>query len=84
MFLFCGASSQLSRDMFQNGASHRCACVKVSTKGGGIAPFWGSANLAKKVSRDTGYRSDSVAKSRDMGPLRAQKSPLFWLFSGGF
>ena len=46
-----------------------CASVKLSTKGGGIAPFWGSANLHEKVSRDMGYRSDSIAVSRDMGPL---------------
>ena len=38
-------------------------------RGGGIAPFWGSANLPEKVSRDMGYRSDSIAISRDMGPL---------------
>ena len=31
--------------------------------------FWGSANLPEKVSRDMGYRSDSIAISRDMGPL---------------
>ena len=37
---------------------------------GGIAPVWGSADLPWKVSRDTGYRSDSIAISRDMGPLR--------------
>ena len=38
----------LSRDTLQNGVSHGCACVKLSTKGGGIAPFWGSANLPYK------------------------------------
>ena len=26
--------------------------------------------MAQKVSRDRGYRSDSIAVSRDMGPLR--------------
>ena len=30
--------------MLQNGVSHRCAGVTLSTKGG-IAPFWGGANL---------------------------------------
>ena len=30
-----------------------------------------SANLPEKVSRDMGYHSDSIAISRDMGPLRA-------------
>ena len=38
-------------------------------QGGGLAPFRGSANLPEKVSRDMGYRSDSIAVSRDMGPL---------------
>ena len=38
-------------------------------RGGGIAPFWGSPNLPEKVSRDMGYHSDSIAISRDMGPL---------------
>ena len=41
---FYGGIAPLSRDMLQNRVSHRCACVKLSTKGG-IAPFWGSANL---------------------------------------
>ena len=36
----------------------------------GIAPFWGNANLPHKVSCDMGYRSDSIAVLRDMGPLR--------------
>ena len=41
---------------------------KISTRWGGIAPCWASANLPSKVSRDMGYRSDSIAVSRDMGP----------------
>ena len=36
-------------------------------KGGAIASYWGNANLPWKVSRDMGYRSDSIAVSRDMG-----------------
>ena len=36
----------------------------------GIAPCWGIAGMAEKVSRDRGYRSDTIAKiSHDMGPL---------------
>ena len=31
---FYGGIAQLSRDMLQNGVSHRGACVKLSTKGG--------------------------------------------------
>ena len=58
--------------MLQNGVSHGCACVKLKCPRGGLAPFWGAANLPYKVSRDMGYRSDSVAISRDMGPLRSK------------
>ena len=40
---------------------------------GGIAPCWGISQIfsgmAEKVSRDRVYRSDSIAISRDMGPL---------------
>ena len=38
-------------------------------QGGGISAFWGSANLPSKVSRDMVYRCDSIAVSRNMGPL---------------
>ena len=55
--------------MLQNGVSQRCACVKLSTEGGGVAPIWGSAYLLEKVSRDMGSRSDSIEMSRDMGTL---------------
>ena len=40
--------------------------MKLSAKGG-YRTIWGSA---EKVSRDMGYRSDSIAISRDMGSLR--------------
>ena len=36
---------------------------------GGVAPFWGSADLPEKLSRDIGYRSDSIVLLRDLGPL---------------
>ena len=41
----------------------------------------GSANLPEKVSRDMGYRSDSIAVSRDMGPLSTKiigEFPALW------
>ena len=60
----------LSRDMLQNGVSHRCACVEVSAKGGVSHHFGEVLTTLKKESRDTGYRGDSIAVSRDMGPLR--------------
>ena len=33
VLVFMGIAQYL-RDMLQNGVSHRCACVKLSTKGG--------------------------------------------------
>ena len=39
-----------------------------------MAPSWEIAAMAGKVSRDRGYRSDTIAISRDMGPLTC--SPL--------
>ena len=54
--------------MLQNGVSHRCACVILSTKGG-YRTILGECQPPCKVSRDMGYRSDSIAVSRDMRPL---------------
>ena len=42
---------------------------------GGIAPSWGIAAMAEKVSRDRGYRSDTIATSRDTGPLSGWDFP---------
>ena len=42
--------------------------------------FGGSADLPEKVSRDMGYRSDSIAISRDMGPLREGMLVMVILF----
>ena len=38
--------AQLSRDTLQNGASHKCAFVKLSTTKGGYRTIWGSAKLS--------------------------------------
>ena len=38
---FCGGIAQLPRDTLQNGVSHRCVCVKLSTKGGGASHHFG-------------------------------------------
>ena len=72
---FCGVSHNYRARGLQNGVSHRCACVKLSTKGGYRTTLGGSANLPEKVSRDMRYRSDSIAISRDMGPLSMSR---FW------
>ena len=65
------------------GVSHnyRAICSKLgyrtdvlvgnSVPRGRIAPFWRSADLPEKVSRDTGYHSDSIAISRDNISARA-------------
>ena len=58
------------------GIAQTCLC-ETKYQGGGIAPFWGSANLLEKVSRDMGYRSDSIAISRDMGPLSVNSGRCF-------
>ena len=50
------------------------ACVK--PKGGEIAPFSASANLPDKVSSDMGYRSDSLAISRDMSDYRGNEQNM--------
>ena len=77
---FSDSIAKLFRACFP-GVSHkyRAICCKmgyrtdmsVSNKAprGGIAPCWGIAGMAEKVSRDRGYRSDTIAVSRDMGPL---------------
>ena len=53
---FCGVSHNYRAICCKKWVSHRCACVSLSAKGG-IAPFWGSADLPEQVSRDIGYRS---------------------------
>ena len=42
------------------------ACLTKQQGRGGIAPFWGAANVPEEVSRDMGCRSDSIATSRDI------------------
>ena len=67
--MFSWGIALLSRDTLRHGVSHRCACVKLSTKGGYRTILRECYNLPVKVSRDMGYRSDSIAVSTDMGPL---------------
>ena len=61
--------------MLQMGYRTDVSGANKSTNGG-IAPFWGAANLTEKVSPDTAYRSDSIPLSRDMGSLRLQFPPF--------
>ena len=46
-------------------------------KGGGIAPFWGSANVPENVSRDMGTQNLKTGKSD-------KKNCLMWFFSDVF
>ena len=43
--------AQLSRDTLQNGASHRCACVKLSARGGGVSHHFGGAQTSLRKDR---------------------------------
>ena len=43
--------------------------VQMNIPRGGVKPFCGSAKPAKEVSREMGYRSDTIAMHSDMGPL---------------
>ena len=56
--------------MLQNGVSHRYVCVKEGTKGGYRTPVGGLLGWPRKYRAIRGYRSDTIAISRDMGPLR--------------
>ena len=49
----------------RQGVAQLCLCETTPRRG--IAPVWGTARLLEKVSRDMGYRSDSLAILRDMG-----------------
>ena len=66
-----GYRTIIARYVAKWGIAQMCLCES-KYQGGGIAPFRGSANLPEKLSRDMGYRSDSIAVSRDMGPLSLQ------------
>ena len=67
VLVFVGYRTIITRYVAKWGIAQMCL-RETKYEGGCIAPFWGSA-LPEKVSRDMGYRSDSIAVSRDMGPL---------------
>ena len=66
MLLTIFPSKRSSKISFQTQMT-LCLC-ETKVQGGGIALFWGRS-IPYKVSRDMGYGSDSIAISRDMGPL---------------
>ena len=56
---FCGGyRTIIARYVAKWGIAQMCLC-ETKYQGRRIAPFWGSANLPEKVSRDMGHRSDS-------------------------
>ena len=65
MLVFLGYRTSIARYVAKWGIALICLC-KRRHQGGGIAPSWGIAAMAEKVSRDRGYRSDTIAISRDM------------------
>ena len=69
VLVFYGVSHNYRAIRCKMGVSHRCVCVKLSAKGGVSHHFGGVLTSLKKY-RGMGYRSDSIAISRDMGPLR--------------
>ena len=72
--VFVGYRTIIARYVAKWDIAQMCLC-ETKHQGGGIAPFWGSVNLPEKVLRNMGYRSDSIAVSRDMGPLSIPKWP---------
>ena len=73
-----GYRTIIARYVAKRGIAQRCLC-ETKCQGGGIAPFWGSATLLERVSRDVGYRSDSIAVSRDVyiSPF-FKRAVFFW------
>ena len=64
-----GYRTIVARYVAKWGIAQMCLC-EAKYKGGGVSHhFGGSAKPPEKVSRDMVYRSDSIAVSRDMGPL---------------
>ena len=68
VLVFMGYCTIVARYVAKWGIAQMCQCKTTCREG--IAPFWVCASLPENVSRDMGYRSDSIAISRDMGPLR--------------
>ena len=63
-----GYRTIIARYVAKWGIAQMCLC-ETKYQGRVSHHFGGSADLPAKVSRDMGYRSDSIAVSRDMGPL---------------
>ena len=79
VLVFVGYRRISARYVAKWGIAQMCLC-ETKYQGGGIAPYWGSADVPEKVSRDMLYRSDTIAISREMGPF---VMPLTVLYLSG-
>ena len=69
VFVFMGYRTIITRYVAKWGVAQMCLC-ETKYQGGVSHHFGGVLTFPKTVSRDMGYRSDSIAVSRDMGPPR--------------
>ena len=75
VFVFMGCRTIIVRYVAKRGIAQMCLCKTKGQGGGGIAPCGEVPTSLKRASRDMGYRSDSIAASLDMGPLRERAGP---------
>ena len=71
VLVFMGYHTIIARYVAKWGIAQMCLC-KIKYQGGVSHHFGGMLTSLKRVSRDMGYRSDSIAVSRDMGPLSSR------------
>ena len=72
VLVFMGYRHNVSRDMLQNGVSQRCGLCETKYQGGVSHHFGGVGISLKKYRTIWGYRSDSIAVSRDVGRLSCE------------
>ena len=82
---FLGYRTVIARYVAKWVIAQMCLCDTKYQGVGGIAQFGWAANVPENVSCDMGYRSDSIAISRDMGPLRqcypGTRKLWFWILN---
>ena len=75
---FCGVSHNvIARCVAKWGIAQMCLCETIVPRGGVSHHLGGVQNSFKNYQRDMRYRSDSIAASRDMGPLSPSLSILY-------
>ena len=68
VLVFVGYRTIIARYVAKWGIAQMCLC-ETKYQGEVSHQFGGALTSVKKVSRDMGYRNDSIAVSCDMGPL---------------